>query len=168
MPLSLVTTNFLEYYGVIKAIKEYKESLHLKNEPNLNTNEAKPYAVLQSEAKRTKALRKILSQITMPLLKAVEKWNNIFVSLDWHTIYSSFKTSSSEINPKRFQYRILCRILTAVDHLYKRKVNDSDRCTFCKTEKEIIKHLLLDCTYTKTFWKRILAVSYTHLTLPTS
>ena len=25
---------FLEYYGVIKAIKKYKESLHLKNEPN--------------------------------------------------------------------------------------------------------------------------------------
>ena len=87
MPLSLVTTNFLEYYGVIKAIKEYKESLHLKNEPNLNMNEAKPYAVLQSEAKGTKAICKILSQITTPLPKVVEKWNNIFGSLDWHTIY---------------------------------------------------------------------------------
>ena len=26
--------NFLEYHGVIKVIKKYKESLHLKNEPN--------------------------------------------------------------------------------------------------------------------------------------
>ena len=35
-------------------------------------------------------------------------------------------------------------------------MNNSDRCTFCKTEKKIIRHLLWDCTYTKTFWKRIL------------
>ena len=47
--------NVLEYYGVIKATKRYKESLNLKNEPNLSTNESKPYAVLQSEAKGTKA-----------------------------------------------------------------------------------------------------------------
>ena len=51
--------HFLEYYVVIKAIN--KESLNLKNEPNLNTKEAKPYAGLQSEAKGTKAIRKILS-----------------------------------------------------------------------------------------------------------
>ena len=112
--------------------------------------------MLQSEAKETKAIRKIFSQITTPLPKAMEKWNNIFGSLGWHTIYSSFKTSSSEINPKRFQYRILCRILTAVDHLYKRKVNDSDRCTFCKTEKETIRHLLWHCIYTEAFWMPVL------------
>ena len=32
----------------------------------------------------------------------------------------------------------------------------TDRCTFCKTEKETIRYLLWDCTYTETFWKRIL------------
>ena len=54
-------TNVLEYQKVIKAIKRYRERLHLKNEPNLNTNEAKPYAVLQSEGKGTKAIGKTLS-----------------------------------------------------------------------------------------------------------
>ena len=93
----------------------------------------------------------------MPLAKAVEKWNNIFGSLDWHrpTINSSFNISTSDTKLKWFQYRILCRILTTNDYLYKRKVNDSDRCTLCKTEKETIRHLLWDCTYTETFWKRI-------------
>ena len=28
--------------------------------------------------------------------------------------------------------------------------------TFCKTEKETIRHLLWDCTYSETFWKRVL------------
>ena len=36
------------------------------------------------------------------------------------------------------------------------KVIDSDRCTFCKTGKETISHLLWDCTYTETFWKHVL------------
>ena len=130
----------------------------------------------------------------------MEKWNITFGSLDWHTIYSSFKRSTSDTNLKWFQYRILCGILTTNYYLYKRKVKDSDRCTFCKTEKETIRHLLWDCTYTETFRKRILdwitnntshlrafniteqlvifgigdnvvtdrAVSYTHLTLPTT
>ena len=53
---------FLEYYGMIKAIKKYKESLHLKYEPSPNTTEAKPYAILQSERKGTKAIRNILRQ----------------------------------------------------------------------------------------------------------
>ena len=86
----------------------------------------------------------------------MEKWNITFGSLDWHTIYSSFKRSSSDTNLKWFQYRILCRILTTNNYFCKTKVNNSDRCTFCKTEKERIRHPLWDCTYTETYWKRIL------------
>ena len=47
-------------------------------------------------------------------------------------------------------------ILTTNDYLYKRKVNDSNRCTFCKSEKETIRSLLWDCTYTEMFWKHML------------
>ncbi len=148
--------NFLEYYGMIEAIKKYKESLHLKDEPSPNTTEAKPYAILQSERKGTKAIRNILRQNIRLLPKAVAKWNNTFLDLDWPAIYSSLKNSTSDTRLKWFQYRILHRVLTTNDYLYKRKVIDSDRCTFCKTEKETISHLLWDCTYTETFWKHVL------------
>ena len=37
-----------------------------------------------------------------------------------------------------------------------KKVIDSDRCTFCKTEKETIYHLLSECIYTGTFCKYVL------------
>ena len=127
--------NFLEHYGIIKAIKKYKESLHLKDEPSPNTTEAKPYAVLQSERKGTKAIRNILRQNIRLLPKAGAKWNNTFLDLDWPAIYSSLKNSTSDTRLKWFQYRILHRVLTTNDYLYKRKVIDSDGCTFCKTEK---------------------------------
>jgi len=146
----------LEYYGIIKAIKKYKESLHLKDEPSPNTTEAKPYAILQSERKGTKAIRNILRQNIRLLPKAVAKWNNTFLGQDWPAIYSSLKNSTSDTKLKWFQYRILCKVVTTNDYLYKRKVIDSDRCTFCKTEKETIYHLLSECIYTGTFCKYVL------------
>ena len=84
------------------------------------------------------------------------KWNNTFLGQDWPAIYSSLKNSTSDIKLKWFQYRILYRVVITNDYLYKRKVIDSDRCTFCKTEKETIRHLLSDCFYTETFWKYFL------------
>ena len=119
-----------------KTIKKYKESLHLKDERK--TTEAKPYAILQSERKGTKAIRNILRQNTRLLSKAVAKWNNTFLGLDWPGIHSNLKNSTSNTKLKWFQYRIIHRVLTTNDYLYKRKVIDSDRCAFCKTEKETI------------------------------
>ena len=107
--------NFSQYYGAVTAIKKYKESLDLKDEPNTNTHEAKLCSVLQSRAKGTKAIRKILNQNTAP--KAVGKWNNEFVDLDWPVIYSNL-IKSSDRKLKWFQYRILYRILTTNDYLY--------------------------------------------------
>ena len=76
------------------------------------------------------------------------KWNNTFLGLDWPAIYSGLKNSTSDTRLKWFQYRILHRVLTTNNYLYKRKVIDSDR--------ETIRHLLWDCTYTETFWKHVL------------
>ena len=141
---------------MIKAIKKYKESLHLKDEPSPNTTEAKPYTILQSERKGTKAIQNILCQNIRLLPRAVAKWNNTFLDLDWPAIYSSLKNWTSDTRLKWFQYRILHRVLTTNDYLYKKKVTDSNRCMSYKTEKETISYLLWDCTYTKTFWKHIL------------
>ena len=106
---------------MIKAIKKYKESLHLKDEPSPNTTKAKPYAILQSERKETKAIRNKLHQNTRLFSKAVAKWNNTFLDLDWPAIYSSLKNSTSDTRLKWFQYRILHRVLTTNDYLYKKK-----------------------------------------------
>ena len=80
-----------------------------------NTTEAKPYAILESERKGTKAIRNILRQNIRLLPKVVAKWNNTF--LDWPAIYSRLKNSTSDTKLKWFQYRILHRVLTTNDYL---------------------------------------------------
>ena len=92
---------------MIKAIKNMKI-----DEPSPNTTEAKPYAILQSERKGTKAIRNILLQNIRLLPKAVAKWNNTFLGLDWP---ARLKNSTSDISFKCFQYRILHRGLTTND-----------------------------------------------------
>ena len=92
---------------MIKAIKKYIESLHLKDEPGPNTTEAKPYAILKSERRGTMAIRNILRQNTRLLPKAVVKWNNTFLDLDWPAIYSSLRNSTSDTKLTWFQYRNL-------------------------------------------------------------
>ena len=51
----------------------------------------------------------------------VAKRNNTFLGLDWPAIYSSLKNSASDTKLKWFQYRILHRVLTTNDYLYKKK-----------------------------------------------
>ena len=87
---------------MIKAIKKYKESLHLKDEPSPNITEAKPYTVLQSERKGTKAIRNIPHQNIRPPPKAVVK-RNTFLGLDWPAIYASLKNSTSDTKLKWFK-----------------------------------------------------------------
>ena len=128
--------NFLEYYGMIKAIKKYKESLHLKDEPSPNTTEAKPYTILQSERKATKAIRNILYQNIRLLPKAVAKLNITFLALDWPAIYSGLKNSTSDTRLKWFQYRILHRVPTTNDYLYKKKLLTPTDVCFIKLKRK--------------------------------
>jgi len=112
------------------------------NLAQIQPKQSRTYATLQSERKGTKAIRNLLRQNTRLLPKAVAKWNNTFLGLDWLAVYSSLKNSTSDTKLKWFQYRILHSVLTTNDYLYKRKVIDTDRCTCCKTEKETVRHLL--------------------------
>ena len=71
--------NSLEYYGMIKTMQKYKESLYLRM--NL--------AEIQPKQRRTQSC--ILRQNIRLLPKAVAKWNNTFLGQDWPAIYSSLK-----------------------------------------------------------------------------
>ena len=40
--------------------------------------------------------------------------------------------------------------------LFKMKISDTDKCTFCNEEEETIEHLLTTCKYTLPFWKKVI------------
>ena len=74
---------------------------------------------------------------------------------DWKSIYLLPWKVSTEVKIKVFQYKILNRILYTNKALFKMKLSDTDKCTFCKEEIETIEHLLVSCKYTSEFWNQI-------------
>ena len=59
----------------------------------------------------------------------------------------------SESYVKAFQYKVLNSILYTNTKLCKIGFITDDKCSFCKSEPETLKHLLFDCVYSKLFWK---------------
>ena len=54
-----------------------------------------------------------------------------------------------------FQYKIIHDILPVNYRLYKWKVKDSDRCSYCFLQKETVEHLFVECTVAITFYKNV-------------
>ena len=50
------------------------------------------------------------------------------------------------------QFKILHRYLATNTLLYKFKIINNTRCTFCQLQRETLEHLFYDCTVVKTFW----------------
>ena len=77
-------------------------------------------------------------------------------NFEWNRIYEiPFKVTTNS-KARQFQYRILNRILYTNKLLYKMKITDTFKCTFCNEEDETIQHLLFSCKYTELFWKEII------------
>ena len=53
---------------------------------------------------------------------------------------------------RSFQYRLLMRIIVTNIDLYKWKLKDTDKCTFCKQESESYLHLFIYCEKVQPFW----------------
>ena len=52
-----------------------------------------------------------------------------------------------------FQYKIIHNILPTQMSLHRDGISDSDLCPFCKSEKQTLNHLFVNCTKATSFWK---------------
>ena len=51
------------------------------------------------------------------------------------------------------RYKIIHNILPTQMSLHCNGISDSDLCHFCKSEKQTLNHLFVDCMMTVSFWK---------------
>ena len=58
---------------------------------------------------------------------------------------------------RNFQYKIMHHILPTNSFLSKCKIKETDKCDFCKTEKETLEHLFCQCKMVQTLWSQRLA-----------
>lgn len=153
-----ININFLQYYGLIKATTQWKETLKLESIEKKLDMPFIPYAlkVYRKQQKGVKDMYKVLnSNVDIPAGKA--KWNSIYNLSDeiWKKIYLWPHNITKNSTLKWFQFRINHNILATNKFLNKIKIVNNPLCTFCKTSPETIKHLFWDCEISKAILREL-------------
>lgn len=86
-------------------------------------------------------------------LKCEDKWNkSLNVTLNWRNIWSIVHKTPASAQAKQLQFRINHQIIFTEQKLQLMKISDGI-CTFCKSEKETLKHLFWECINAQSIWK---------------
>ena len=144
-----INSNFLNYYGIVRAIKRYIQSSNINIPPNINANNCSKIELVLN--KSNKLISSILND-SNSVPSAVIKWNTKFDNLQWETIFQKIYITSSDVQLRWFQYRIVHRLLPTQRFLYLRKLVDDPVCTFCNQEEQTLDHLFFECNYVSKLW----------------
>ena len=82
--------------------------------------------------------------------------NNDNHNVDWNLVYSMPYICTIDVKSQYFQFRFVHKILPTNEFLCKIGIVDNDFCTFCKIERESIKHLMWSCDKVSSFWKEVI------------
>ena len=151
-----IKTNFITYYGLIKAIKTTFDLHHISDAEILQY----PLIPLNIKIffnckKGSKDIYKILcyNKIKQQLTPiSALRWNRTFDfdKQQWKLIYNLPFTTTTDTRLRWFQVRINHRILGT--NWLLNKIDNTDKlCYFCKTHTETIEHLFWECQTVKTF-----------------
>lgn len=148
-----IKCSFLEFYGVISAVKTYKKSLRLEDCSSKGLIDSTPVMQkTESLKKGSKAYYYILTHSsTIPISQY--KWQLNFTSeLNLSIIYRKHFKTTQETKLCWFQFRLVHRILTTNVYFSKLHIIDSANCNFCDNCGETLLHLFWDCNIVRLFW----------------
>ena len=150
--------NFLDFYRLVNSIPKNWTS-RIRTIANNGDNITSVLEKVCSVPKPTKWYYTNCMNKDKYVDKARLRWSNelsITIPVDqWEMLRESnyYLTISTKL--RYFQYRILSyKLVTNID-LYKWRKKENSKCTFCKTNEEVYKHLFFDCKYVKSFWTAV-------------
>lgn len=152
-----VNTNVLQFEGLIRSIKKFISTFKFEPFQYRHDNPICPFplsCILKNKKGCRNIYDKFISKNKLPL--SIAKWQrelNPICVVDWGKILEiPFKTTN-DTNLRWLQMRINHRILGTNYLLSKMKLKSDDKCTFCKLEKETIRHIFWDCESVAYFWE---------------
>ena len=145
-------TSFVTYAGVLNAVKQYQSKLNVVLTSHYKTREGK---VWQSIHKGNKYVQSVLTNSGAPPA-AVGKWNQYYEGLNWKIIFGACFASTSDVQLRWFQSRLLHRILPTQKYLHTFRIVDSPICNFCVNDCQTLSHLFWECDFVNSFWNELL------------
>ena len=151
-----IEVNFLDYYGLLSAIRKFKSRSCL-GEHNHQNN---PLRKLLKSPKISKKVYKILidRKASIPF-KSQDKWKlacgEINKDIEWNKAYILHFQCTKDTNLQRFQFKLLHRRIATKYFLNKIGVSLSAMCTFCNEYVETLEHVFWECKFSQSFWKNV-------------
>ena len=157
-----VNTNFLEYQGLLAAVKKYLQLKDLQHIPIKSFNPTQPLGltVINADKKGCRAIYKLLLK-TEEIPTSLPKWSNDLINIpnsnvwDIRSIYEIVFKTTKDSKLQWFQYRINHRILGTNYLLKKMNITQDESCSFCNNSPETILHLFWMCDISKNFWSQV-------------
>ena len=141
----------LDYFGCVSSVKEYMTTHSIVLNSNAGQKESQVASLLTNEQKGTKPIYNVLlgNKETPTVCR---KWDTILgTQINWEKAFLQIN-SIKETKLKWFQLKICYRILVTNTMLSYMNVSDSNKCSFCLTEKDTILHYLWECNHVQIFW----------------
>ena len=76
-------------------------------------------------------------------------------SYNWNKVFQRPFKMSKDTSLIWLQTRIIHRLLATNSLLFKMKLIESDKCSFCKVESETLEHLFWECNNIRKFWHNL-------------
>ena len=154
-----IKTNFLQYNGLIKAIKQYLKQIKMK----VTYKEINPFipsniSPILRHCKGSKAMYEILNK-TNDIPTGQVTWNKTYdiKENEWKAIHILPFRVTSYPALQWFQISINHNILVTNKLLQQMKIKDDALCTFCHSNNELIVHLFWQCSKTQQFIRSVSA-----------
>jgi hypothetical protein len=142
-------TNYLQYAGLINAIKHYQKKLNVDCINKYKILNTKVWYVIK---KGNKCVMHILASSEI-VPTAVAKWNLICENFDWRKAFNCCYITTRDVQMRWFQVRLLHRLLPTEKRLFTLKITGSPNCNICNLELvQSIEHLFWDCDAIQLFW----------------
>ena len=148
-----IVTDYVTYIGCTQAIKKYIRQLCIDMDCDRSVESPKAFRTLQFAQKGAKVYYDILiltNEGTEP--KCCRTWNDkLDTEVSWKTTFKKVK-KIREVKMKWFQIRIVHRIIATNVVLSRIGVQNDERCSFCREERENIQHIFWNCKHVQQFW----------------
>ena len=145
-----IRTNFLTLNGLTRAIPgEWKE---------VNVNKEKHfYEVIEKVLKPTRIIYQKLCSDQNLLEKRWERYikaiNKEMLYIDYISLFQKINQITISSKLRSFQYKFLLQTVTTNIQLKYYQIKENDNCTFCKEQRESMKHLFFDCIKVQPLWE---------------
>ena len=157
-----INVNFIQYNGIIAAIRQYKrvkfqilpDELHTLQTPNM----PELVKAIVKESKGCRQIYQILvsnNEIPTSQTKWVNDFGHAFNKTQWNKLYRLPFILTTSTTMRWFQTRLSHRILATNTFLSKIGIVQDSRCSFCSNELETLIHLFCSCPIVSHFWNLI-------------